>query len=441
MPITILDYVKSVVGDKDFYTAEDCLTSGVDILGGCQGCARHHRLLQRLPLHLRVLALRRLHRRGRIRHRRRLHRPRGRDRGLPVLREHRHHQRNPHHHRRTHRGIRAGMRRLRRGLAAMTSPPALDWLDAQFEQSRQRHQRRLPPRRPSTGNGMARSRCPADDRVPVRDGRRAPDAGHPRRLRRSRPVVAVKTHAAGLLRAARRRTRRHHWRRSRRPTASWPASTTRTPTPATRRPPPGSGRSPKPTTPCPTPTGDAVRPAPRHPDQAPRCTGPVHQLRHRTRAGTAAQQRLAGRQPVLKVLEDIWLDIRRRHPRNPPGRHHHRQRHRHPPAPLGPPRLRPLERRRRATRRSHDQRRSAPPHPRRGPGRHPARSRPRPGPRTRHQGHLPPGPLPQQALQDLRRRTRPHRRARPAQRLVRQQDHPRHRDTPTPASSTPWPRP
>jgi hypothetical protein len=38
MPITILDYVKSVVGDKDFYTAEDCLTSGVDILGSCQHC-------------------------------------------------------------------------------------------------------------------------------------------------------------------------------------------------------------------------------------------------------------------------------------------------------------------------------------------------------------------------------------------------------------------
>jgi hypothetical protein len=38
MPITILDYVKSVVGDKDLYTAEDCLTSGVDILGGCQAC-------------------------------------------------------------------------------------------------------------------------------------------------------------------------------------------------------------------------------------------------------------------------------------------------------------------------------------------------------------------------------------------------------------------
>jgi hypothetical protein len=38
MPITILDYVKSVVGDKDLYTAEDCLSSGVDILGGCQVC-------------------------------------------------------------------------------------------------------------------------------------------------------------------------------------------------------------------------------------------------------------------------------------------------------------------------------------------------------------------------------------------------------------------
>ena len=39
MPITILDYVKSVVGDKSLYTAEDCLASGVDILGGCQVCA------------------------------------------------------------------------------------------------------------------------------------------------------------------------------------------------------------------------------------------------------------------------------------------------------------------------------------------------------------------------------------------------------------------
>jgi hypothetical protein len=38
MPITILDYVTSVVGPKDFYTAEDCLTSGVDIIGGCQTC-------------------------------------------------------------------------------------------------------------------------------------------------------------------------------------------------------------------------------------------------------------------------------------------------------------------------------------------------------------------------------------------------------------------
>ena len=75
MPITILDYVKSVVGDKDLYTAEDCLASGVDILGGCQGCHATIACLQRLPLHLRVLALRRLHRHRRLRHRRRLHRP------------------------------------------------------------------------------------------------------------------------------------------------------------------------------------------------------------------------------------------------------------------------------------------------------------------------------------------------------------------------------
>jgi hypothetical protein len=38
MPITILDYVKSVVGDKDLYTVEDFTASGVDIMGGCQRC-------------------------------------------------------------------------------------------------------------------------------------------------------------------------------------------------------------------------------------------------------------------------------------------------------------------------------------------------------------------------------------------------------------------
>ena len=108
---------------------------------------------------------------------------------------------------------------------------------------------------------------------------------------------------------------------------------------------------------------------------------------------------------ILKVLEDIWLEIRRWNPEIPPaviiiasgtdGKH----------ARLGPPRPRPVERRRRAVRRDHDQRRRTAPHPARGP-RHPAaRSRPRPGPRPRHQGHLPPGPLPQQALQDLRRRS------------------------------------
>ena len=38
MPITILDFVKAEVGDKDTYTAEDFARNGVDMLGGCQGC-------------------------------------------------------------------------------------------------------------------------------------------------------------------------------------------------------------------------------------------------------------------------------------------------------------------------------------------------------------------------------------------------------------------
>ena len=153
MPITILDYVKSVVGDKDIYTAEDCLTSGVDIIGGCQACAATIAVYNAYPSTYRVLALRRLHRRHRIRHHHRLHRP-PRHANLPVLREHRHHQRNPHHHQRTHRGIRAGMRRLRRGLAAMTTNPALDWLDARFEQIAQRHDGDF-RHAPATANGMA----------------------------------------------------------------------------------------------------------------------------------------------------------------------------------------------------------------------------------------------------------------------------------------------
>jgi hypothetical protein len=38
MPITILDYVKSVVGQKDSYSAEDFHSNGVDMLGGCERC-------------------------------------------------------------------------------------------------------------------------------------------------------------------------------------------------------------------------------------------------------------------------------------------------------------------------------------------------------------------------------------------------------------------
>lgn len=39
MAITILDYVKTVVGDKDIYTAEDFAKAGVEMIGGCQTCA------------------------------------------------------------------------------------------------------------------------------------------------------------------------------------------------------------------------------------------------------------------------------------------------------------------------------------------------------------------------------------------------------------------
>src|SRR5215469_365514 len=38
MPITILDYVKSVTGEKTIYTVEDFSHAGVDTLGGCQIC-------------------------------------------------------------------------------------------------------------------------------------------------------------------------------------------------------------------------------------------------------------------------------------------------------------------------------------------------------------------------------------------------------------------
>ena len=38
MPITIMDYVKAKVGDKDTYPAGDFLACGVDMVGGCEGC-------------------------------------------------------------------------------------------------------------------------------------------------------------------------------------------------------------------------------------------------------------------------------------------------------------------------------------------------------------------------------------------------------------------
>ena len=38
MPITVLDYVKHVVGEQDSYSAEDFYSVGVDVVGGCEIC-------------------------------------------------------------------------------------------------------------------------------------------------------------------------------------------------------------------------------------------------------------------------------------------------------------------------------------------------------------------------------------------------------------------
>ena len=38
MPITIFDYVKSVAGEKAEYTAEDFISNGVAMVGGCEIC-------------------------------------------------------------------------------------------------------------------------------------------------------------------------------------------------------------------------------------------------------------------------------------------------------------------------------------------------------------------------------------------------------------------
>ena len=100
---------------------------------------------------------------------------------------------------------------------------------------------------------------------------------------------------------------------------------------------------------------------------------------------------------IITVLEDTWMEIRRRHPEIPAvviiiasgtdGKHARWATT--PPAGGTSPGT---------AHRDHDQRRRTAPHTRRR-ARHPAaRSRPRPGPRPRHQGHLPPGPLPQQAF-------------------------------------------
>ena len=75
------------------------------------------------------------------------------------------------------------------------------------------------------------------------------------------------------------------------------------------------------------------------------------------------QQRLPGSQPDPEGAGRHLAGNPPLAPGNTPGRHHHRQRHRRQANPARPPRPRPLERRRPAICRDHDQRRRTTPQP------------------------------------------------------------------------------
>ena len=143
---------------------------------------------------------------------------------------------------------------------------------------------------------------------------------------------------------------------------------------------------------------------------------------------------------ILKILEDIWLEIRRWHPDIPPaviiiasgtdGKQARLGHH-------APGRWNVAGQQYAEVMISGEGLRRTPHEVLGTPA---ARSRPRPGLRARHQGHLPPGPLPQQGLQDL------------AEQLGLTVEHddrfgwsaatsPLPPSPPTPASSATWPTP
>ena len=411
MPITILDYVKSVVGDKDLYTAEDCLASGVDILGGCQGCQAIIACYNAYPSTtgywrcadcIGETGFATVADFTAQRPRSRPARPAG----------------TPTPSAKPASPPASAPRSTRWNAATAARSGSHD--TAAGPRMAERHLRHPPPPR-HFARRLPQWQGPIDPAdvnqaswTPVRT-----DARRPGRLPRPRTVVAMTTDhrqhrtiyallgvrpgatTAQIKTAYRKLAKQYHPDVNNSPDAAerfreiTEAYDTLTDPDRRRRYDRLHG------------TRTGTPPARDGTWSGYTSSGNGHARRNGSANGNGSQA--ASR--ILKVLEDIWLEIRRWHPEIPPaviiiasGTDGKQTR-------LGPPRPRPLERRRRAVHRDHDQRRRTTPQPARGPRHPPARSRPRPGPRTRHQGHLPPGPLPQQALQDPRRRTRPDRRA------------------------------
>ena len=187
-----------------------------------------------------------------------------------------------------------------------------------------------PAREPGLGRTRPQLPCQTGVSCPMRPDQIRQAWPGPRRRRRharalpGRPAVCAMTnHSEGLLRHPRRLPRGG----PRRHQESLPQARQAIPPGRQRRPatpPNGSGNSPKPTTRSPTPSGAAATTgSTAHIPGA--GTRRFRQSGKNTSSGNGAKpgngsadndSQAASR--ILKVLEDIWLEIRRRHPEIPP---------------------------------------------------------------------------------------------------------------------------